>query len=154
MRKYVLYGPLGRLAKWLRLLGFDVLFFQGPVGSFSRESVEDDRVVVVKGLRNSFPGAVSIESDFVEEQVVEFISKTGEILNEELFFTRCSLCNRILEEISVREASARGVPEYVLFAHNKFRYCAGCERVYWPGTHRSRFLTKVRDISSRLKKDG
>jgi uncharacterized protein with PIN domain len=57
-------------------------------------------------------------------------------------FTRCMVCNTPLENTG-RDTAAGRVPEDVLAAHTDFRHCAGCDRIYWQGSHHERLLRLV-----------
>jgi uncharacterized protein with PIN domain len=62
---------------------------------------------------------------------------------------RCSECNGELDE-TTREQVSGVAPPHVVETAPRFRRCLGCGRVYWPGTHSERILTRMDDVVGRL----
>ncbi len=127
---------LGRLARWLRLLGYDTTYYNTAADTeLARRARAEGRVLLTRdhelaarrGLRT-----LLIQSDLLEEQVREVQDALGPPPAPVL--TRCSVCNGVLEVVSPAEIADR-VPPYVLRTQTRFRRCSGCGRVYWPGTH-------------------
>ncbi|HEX9020922.1 MAG TPA: Mut7-C RNAse domain-containing protein [Nitrospirota bacterium] len=136
--KFIADAMLGRLAKRLRLLGFDV-FYDALLSDNEviRLSLEDDRVILTRNAALSArPLAANhlfIPSDFVQEQVSQVLSAFRlQTLSRPL--TRCSECNEPL--VSIAKPDARDlVPQHVYDTHEMFLRCARCGRIYWEGTH-------------------
>ena len=129
-------GMLGRMAKWLRLLGYDAAYDNAATDpELARRARAEGRVLVTRdrelsarrGLRT-----LLIHSETLEEQVREVQAALGPPPHPPL--SRCAVCNTPLESISATDIADR-VPPYVLRTHTTFRCCPGCGRVYWPGTH-------------------
>ena len=127
---------LGRLAKWLRLLGYDTAYENAASDpELARRARAEERVLLTRdrelaarrGLRTLF-----IQSEVLEEQVREAQDALGPPPHPAL--SRCSVCNVVLEAASPAEIADR-VPPYVLRTQTEFHHCPGCGRVYWPGTH-------------------
>jgi len=131
--KFICDFMLGRLARWMRLLGYDTEYF--------REDHPDKLIVKAKAearvvlTRNSklveIPGVVYIKSEMIHEQlrkVMEIFPPEGEPLS------RCSLCNTPIQKIEKEKVKGK-VPEYVYKTHNEFYYCPECDKIYWQGTH-------------------
>ncbi len=146
--RYIADSNLGRLAKWLRLLGVDVEYFgSGDLASLiERARVTSRKIITRRKPPLAYP-AVFIRSCVIEEQVEAFYAFEGLKLSRDKFFSRCSECNRDIEEIGREVAASRGVPEYVLLSNERFLSCGDCKRVYWPGSHRERFLEKVEGLN-------
>ena len=135
---------LGRLARWLRAAGLDVSYDNQAtddqlVAIFLREKrciVTRDRGLVRRRLLRR---CILIESDRLEEQLVEFFSKTSPILDPGLLhpLSRCIDCNRPLVPARPEQARTR-VPSYVFQRHTVFLFCPACDKFYWAGTHRDR----------------
>jgi len=139
---------LGKLAKWLRILGYDTLYDRGDADqSFLRRAAEDGRIALTR-KRNlvalARPGSlVVVKADRVEAQIREVLEKLGREPDPSLRMTRCLHCNAPLEE--VRKVSVEGlVPVYVYGACTRFRRCPRCGKIFWPGTH-------TRHVEERLK---
>ncbi|RMG58423.1 MAG: hypothetical protein D6713_07720 [Deltaproteobacteria bacterium] len=145
--KYIAHGPLGRLVRWLRLLGFDVLFLpEASPPDVEMASFREGRRILTRVRGFATPRTILIENDRVRDQVREFLLKSGERVDKALLFSRCALCNSLLQDVTRERAREEGVPEYVLFTCETFRFCPACRRVYWPGTHRERFLAQLSEV--------
>jgi hypothetical protein len=140
---------LGRLAQWLRLMGFDTLSeIEYPRGSFMPH-VGPERIFLTRRrlLREAAVGlkTVFIQANDPKEQAAELVRKAA-IRPEHLHpFTRCIRCNERIKAVD-RAAVLRSVPEYVWNTQTKFSACPKCGRVYWKGSHTGRALTQLREI--------
>ncbi len=136
---------LGKLARWLRFLGFDTVYPDVlPDHELIELAKKEKRILLTrdKSLANSKEvRALYIDSENVEEQLVqvmqEFELKTKNILS------RCSLCNTLLIEVSKEDVEGK-VPEKVYEMQERFWSCKGCGKYYWPGTHTENILKKLR----------
>ena len=129
-------GMLGRLTKWLRLLGYDTAYDNAATDpELARRARAEGRILLTRdqalaarrGLR-----ALLIRSQALEEQVREVRQGLGPPPHAAL--SRCAVCNSVLERMSHDQAAQR-VPPHVLRTQTEFRFCPGCGRVYWPGSH-------------------
>jgi len=141
---------VGKLAPWLRALGYDTLFIN-PIddGDLVRIAQEQQRIVLTKDAgilerRVVTSGAVtvlwieSIERLQQLKQVVEHFK-----LNREHEFTRCVECNTLLQPASSEEAK-RHVPPRSAAVHDAYWYCPHCRQYFWQGSHWTR-MTRVFD---------
>ncbi len=129
---------LGRLAKRLRLLGFDVLYDRAFIDNeLIRLSLEQDRVILTRdtGLaeRPLAANHLFIQSDHVKDQLKQ-VFEAFQIAEGPGPLTRCSLCNEPLTPMDKQEARDL-VPQYVYERNDSFLRCGKCGRVYWRGTH-------------------
>ncbi len=139
--KFIADVMLGRLAKRLRLLGFDVLYDRTlDDNEIIRLSLEQDRVILTRdtGLaaRPLASRNIFVKSDDVRMQLEQVLSAFPPD-EPAAPLTRCSACNTPLAVASkpdVRDS----VPGYVYDKYNFFLKCSSCGRVYWRGTHVSR----------------
>lgn len=129
-------GMLGRLAKWLRLLGYDTAYDTAATDpELARRARAEKRVLLTRdqeladrrGLR-----VMLVQSQVLEEQVRQVREVLGPPPHPAL--SRCAVCNAALEPISSTAVAGR-VPRYILGTQTEFRRCPRCERIYWPGTH-------------------
>ncbi|MCM8779938.1 MAG: Mut7-C RNAse domain-containing protein [Candidatus Omnitrophica bacterium] len=136
--KFILTKELGRLSKWLRILGFDTAYFtKDNMGTLIVEALKDERIILTR--RQKMPKApgvkiLNINSDVITEQVKQVLSELKLKTKEELMFSRCIICNAVLEEIE-KEKVKNKVPEYVFQTQTNFITCPKCQRIYWQGTH-------------------
>jgi uncharacterized protein with PIN domain len=129
---------LGRLARWLRLAGYDAVFWrEGSDEELIAAAREQGRLIVTKdrglaGRRGV--DAVRIDADALDEQMKEARAALANRGARPAPFSRCAECNGAIEELP-REQAAGLVPPYVWQTQREFRRCAVCGRVYWKGTH-------------------
>ncbi len=144
--KFIADVMLGRLAKRMRLLGFDVLYDRMlDDNGIIRLSIEQNRVILTrdKGLagRPLASNHVFIEHDTADDQLGQVLD-TFRIRSVPGPLTRCSCCNEPLTLLARKDAKDR-VPQYVYERHNIFLRCAKCGRTYWRGTHVERMGLKL-----------
>jgi len=143
---------LGRLAKWLRILGYDTLYFRDMDDrELIRRAVRDNRILLTRdrelARRDSFRALLIADED-LESQLAQILEKydleprigTG---------IRCPLCNQALQDIP-RKAVQDIVPRYVWDTHRDFSRCPGCGRVFWKGTHWDRIRERLRRVGCHL----
>jgi uncharacterized protein with PIN domain len=127
---------LGRLAKWLRLLGYDTAYENDATDhELARRARAEGRLLLTcdrelaarRGLKT-----LLIRSQQLDAQVQQVQEALGPAPEPSL--SRCSVCNVVLEETPAQEVADR-VPPYVLETNAKFRHCPSCGRVYWSGSH-------------------
>ena len=136
--KFIVTKELGRLVRWLRILGFDAEYFQETNrSSLVITSLRDERIILTRDSRMSPVSGIRIlrvKHDELENQLAQVTKELGIKLDEKRLFTRCILCNRELEPAE-KETIKDKVPEYVYEAQKGFLTCPSCGRVYWHGTH-------------------
>jgi uncharacterized protein with PIN domain len=148
--KFLADSSLGRLSKWLRILGYDTVYCRGDADRiFLRKAEKEGRAVLTRRkdvLARQHPGIVLlVESDRVEGQLVEVLGKLGLKFEPKNLFTLCLRCNESLEEANPEEVRPL-VPDYVFRTQSEFRMCPGCGGVFWPGTHRARVLAVLQRV--------
>jgi uncharacterized protein with PIN domain len=140
---------LGRLAHWLRILGFDVAYeVDVSDESLVRRALAEGRVILTRDRALPVQWRVEdvhlVASELPFEQLREVVGTFG-LADRVRLFTRCSRCNAPLRRALPEEV--RGlVPPRVLAAQSEFRRCAGCGRVYWHGSHTVRMKRAVERI--------
>lgn len=145
--KFIADVMLGRLAKRLRLLGFDVLYDRNlDDNAVIRHSLEERRLILTRDLSLTKRPLASrhlfIQSEQVDQQVDEVLSRYAPGGHKPL--SRCSQCNSTLAAISKKEAKDV-VPRYVFENRENFLQCGSCKRVYWKGSHVRRMkLTRTK----------
>jgi len=129
---------LGRLAIWLRLLGYDTLYSNSLSDHQFLALADEGRILLSRNTR--LVGKVAAEKFvFIEDndpkvQLQEVVRLLGLKPQPDRFFTRCSLCNGVLEPAEAGDVVGH-VPDHVWTAHTKFSKCGTCGKIYWPGTH-------------------
>jgi len=136
--KFLASRELGRLAKWLRILGFDAAYFrEDNKSSFVITALREDRVVLTRNkilLKDKALKSLFIKSEILDEQIKQVLQACEINFSDCEMFTRCIICNEELNDIEKKEAMPK-VPKYVYETQNEFCQCPKCERIYWQGTH-------------------
>jgi len=136
--KFIADVMLGRLAKRMRLLGFDVLYDRTMNDNeIIRLSLAQNRVILTRdtGLagRPLASHHVFINHDALNDQLIQILD-TFTIASIPGPLTRCSRCNERLVSIARPDVKDR-VPQYVYERYDDFSWCSKCKRIYWKGTH-------------------
>lgn len=153
--KFVLDAHLGKLAKYLRLCGFDCLFdnhFSDP--EIINISVKDNRVILTRDrdmLKNKLiTHGYWIRSQKNEEQLKEVLVRF-DLKNQISLFTRCMICNTPTERVGkedIKDSLKGRTKRY----YSEFWRCRGCSRIYWKGSHYEKmneFINRiVRELNS------
>jgi uncharacterized protein with PIN domain len=150
--RFICDDNLGKLAKWLRTLGYDALFFD-PIedGELVARALKDDRVVLTRDtqlLRFRFKlgeNLLRIESDKPLEQLRQVLDHFKLKPSKELMFSRCSVCNEPLEKIEKEKIKDRLYP-YVRRTQDRFVHCPKCDRIYWSATHVEKMIKTLGEI--------
>jgi hypothetical protein len=145
--KFLADNMLGRLAIWLRLLGYDTAYHHDATDAqLARIARAENRVLLTRDVeltRRRGVRAVLIESEQIEEQLRQVFHALNLTAREA--FSRCAECNSVLEEVS--KESVRGqVPPYVFHTQERYRRCPRCARIYWRGTHWARMVGQMQDL--------
>lgn len=144
--RFLADNMLGRLATWLRLLGYDTRYVPHAADpELARIARAEDRILLTRDVeltRRRALKSILVESEQVEEQLDQLFRELG--LTPRQAFSRCAVCNALLEEVS-KEAVRDAVPPYVFQTHEQFRRCPECRRVYWRGTHWAHMLAQIQD---------
>ena len=148
--KFLADQTLGKLSKWLRILGFDTIYYRGDIDrNFLRKAEREGRVVLTrkKDMANrSFSGRmILVSEDSIQRQLEEVIRKLLLKPEPDNFFSLCLKCNKELKEVSKRDVEGI-VPNYVSEKYSNFRMCPECRNILWPGTHRNNMLDRIKKI--------
>jgi uncharacterized protein with PIN domain len=146
--RFLADAMLGRLATWLRILGYDAEYCRTEDDVLLRRAQDEGRILLTRdtGLlrRGRLPPYLFIQSDRVEAQVRQVV--WGLALDPRAAKARrCLRCNVVLEPRTKAEVAGR-VPEFVWSHHDTFWGCPTCDRIYWAGSHRRRMDETVRAL--------
>jgi uncharacterized protein len=130
-------GMLGRLSKWLRILGFDA--------AFPRSKPSAGRLFVTARRSVTYAGAISVSGQDPLEQLRQVLEQAGIRPDPKLFLSRCLVCNVPVREVQ-RENAVGKVPDRILEKMEIFHECPACGRIYWEGSHAERIKTRLEAI--------
>jgi hypothetical protein len=145
---------LGTLAKWLIILGHDVLY---------ESRIEDRRLVEIARRegrtiltcdrrlveRRAARDHILIRSQDLRAQIRQVLAERGLRIRKDRLFRRCIKCNRATHAVS-RPSVRLEVPPYVYRTRRRFTRCPACRRVFWRATHVRNMLA---DLRTRIAED-
>ena len=143
--RFTVEKTLGKLAKWLRILGFDAC--SEPCGSIgSNARAVSGRILLTRTRRRcrELQGRpfVFIHSNDPIDQLKEVICGLDLAPRDIRPFSRCLLCNQTTEPVS-KDAVRHLVPDFVWESHERFCRCRRCRKIYWSGSHTERGMARI-----------
>jgi len=159
--RFLADAMLGRLGRWLRILGYDVTTFKHEAKQAKKsadkileEARAEKRLILTRDTyflkRKSLPPHLFIEDDRLEDQLRQVFKDLH--LKPEATLNRCLDCNLPLGDISKEKVKDR-VPSYVLQTQTEFSECPKCKKIYWEGTHVERMIEQIERIK-HIKRKG
>ncbi len=150
--RFLADAMLGRLARWLRYLGYDTAYdARAGDAALAGRALREGRTLLTRdhGLLERWPlsGAVLVESDRPSDQLRQVVN-TLDLAWRGRERTRCTVCNGILRPLPAEEARDR-VPAFVFATRDRFTRCPDCGRIYWEGTHAARMREALELILPR-----
>ena len=149
-RPFIADTMLGRLVRWLRVMGCDVEYFP-EIGDAElvERGARDGRMILTRDTllvrrRRARNNCFFVEGDHFRDQVRQVV-RAFAIDPIGGFLTRCLVCNALLHDIA-RENAEGEIPPYVFATQEHFRICPDCRRLYWGGTHRERMVAELKDM--------
>ena len=146
--RFVADAMLGRLATWLRILGYDAEYARGEDAALIARARDTGRILLTRdtGLvrRPDLPPHLLVHSDHVFEQLRQVI-QTFRLTPAGPPARRCPRCNVAVELRTKAEVFGR-VPEFVWSRQDAFWGCPACGRLYWAGSHRRRMDDTIRAL--------
>jgi len=150
---FVVDCMLGKLARWLRALGFDVRY-SSKAGDDELLNIarREGRTLLTRDTRllgraKAVP-VLRITRQKWDEQVIQVLS-AFDLKDEVRAFSRCLECNRMLKPLAKEKAKNLVMP-FVLENARAFALCPDCGRVFWKGTHFDDMRSKIGAILKRI----
>jgi uncharacterized protein len=148
--KFLADHMLGKLVKELRMLGYDTLYYRGESGyPFIKLARDEGRVILTRNSkllpRKPEDRIVRITEDKPSLQLRELILNGYASLNEQKLYSRCLLCNALLDQISRDEVEGK-VPDFIFYQHKEFSRCPQCLKIYWQGSHLDHMKLKMKEL--------
>jgi uncharacterized protein with PIN domain len=147
--RFVLDTHLGRLAGYLRMMGFDAIYRNDyRDDELARISRDEHRILLTRDLGLLKRGMVThgyyVRETAVRRQLVEVLRRF-DLLRAARPFMRCLRCNAVLEPVA-KERVAANLPPRTAELYDEFLLCPGCGRVYWKGGHYQRMRAFIASI--------
>lgn len=152
-KKFLADRMVGRLGRWLRMMGVDCASARGLFAGEALEKAQNEgRVLITRdtGLmkRKTNVERLFVRSNFVQEQVFEFLAAYP-LDPLARAFSRCVECNEALDPVEKAKVGDE-VPVYVRKTQEVFSRCPACKRTYWAATHRQRIEARLVRIRDRM----
>ena len=147
--KFICDDNLGKLAGFLRILGFDTEFSQNIDDSrLLRTAAAEHRFLLTRDrklMNRSHPyDCLILEFDDPLKQLSTVVKDLNLRINTESLFGRCSRCNKICETIDKNDFADKIFP-YILKTQTVIKHCPACGRFYWKGSHYKSILDKLKN---------
>ncbi len=143
---------LGKLAKWLRIFGFDAVFFTRIEDrDLLNLAGKEKRVLLTKDtglLKMADIPSLYIESENWEHQMIQVLRRFR-LKDQVRPYTRCVECNVPLKPLP-KEKARNLVSPFVFERVPSFSLCPQCGRLFWPGTHHQDMCAKVEALLERI----
>ncbi|MBI4258038.1 MAG: Mut7-C RNAse domain-containing protein [Thaumarchaeota archaeon] len=159
--RFIADSMLGSLARKLRILGFDVIYFPEVDDRHLHDlSLREKRILLTadRALHNYSSGrrvsSIFLLEDSDEKRLIRLFNTLGlrEVtLNPKE--SRCPKCNGEIKTCTKKTLSGI-IPQSIVQQHTQFYRCASCMKVYWKGSHWRRIASMTRRVEARLKKGG
>ena len=155
--KFIADVMVGKLARYLRMAGYDVLYINDASDDeIIKIAQKSGRIVLTRDslmlkrriFKNGTLRSVFIKHDLLIDQLRQLHSGLGLSLNPDL--ARCLVCNDSLIEATRAKAKDK-VPPYVFKTQEDFMYCSKCGHYYWKGTHYDNIKKIFTSIGSKLQ---
>ncbi len=169
--RFIVDSMLGHVARWLRMLGYDTVYYRDIEDwKLLKMAKNDDRIVVTRDL-GLFRRARKhgLRALFIEDSSIEKILATLSVrYNIRLEFdkndTRCPECNGILKYTSSIIDVSSKINKDIVLKYKEFWVCQTCGKVYWQGTHwrtissilemaqqeKLKYLSKIKPIEKKI----
>ena len=152
--RFIVDANVGKLARWLRMAGYNTVYFNGSDDSeMVTQALEENRVILTGDsqimkmnlVTSEKIKALLIKYDQPERQMLQVIDalRINPIFQP---FSICLECNEPL--ISIKKSMVQGkVPPYVYQNHENYMECPRCHRVFWRGTHWKAMIKTLKSFS-------
>jgi uncharacterized protein len=146
---FIADAMLGRLARWLRIIGYDTVYLKHtPDSVIVAQAIREHRIILTRDRHfekiKAAKNRLIISSTRLADQFREVVTEFQLDITHDLF-TRCSECNTPLVQVDKSDIIAL-VPSYVARNQNRFSQCPTCKRIYWAGTHLELIQKKIQTM--------
>ena len=148
--RFILDAHLGRLAAYLRMLGFDTLYrndYDDP--ELAETSANEHRILLTCDrrllMRKQIAHGYFVRERQPKQQLVEILNRF-DLFNNQQPFSRCMHCNGIAQPVNKQEIEDKLLPKTKKY-YDEFYQCRSCNKIYWKGSHYLKMKEMIRDIN-------
>jgi uncharacterized protein with PIN domain len=142
-------ATLGKLAKWLRILGFDTLYEPDVRPESDVNQLLQERILLTRIVKNRHRSdaerVVFIVVNDVYGQLQQVVDEFAITRADIRLFSRCNQCNSAVVDVD-KQLIFGQVPDYVWETHETFHMCRQCNRIFWAGSHTAKVEMVVRGL--------
>ncbi len=156
--KFITDGMLGKLTRWLRMLGHDVTYFRSADDEDLIEIGKSEKRILLTRDRKLYQQAVArgvdavlVEATDEEGKLADLARQFGFRLEIDLSISRCPKCNTGIKPVP-KEVVIDQIPKATSKHYNNFWKCPRCDQVYWRGAHWDRINKTLEEAQSRLRR--
>jgi len=154
--RFVLDTHLGRLAAYLRMLGYDSLYWNDAHDAELARLAGEERRILLTRDRELLKRSIVVYGSFVREviparQIVEVMRRFN-LTPTSTVFQRCMRCNSLTTAVEKADIEHLLEPRTRLY-FDTFRRCVVCGKIYWQGSHYTHMATLL-EHAVRLKVEG
>lgn len=154
--RFIADDMLGRLAKWLRIFGFDVLYHRSINDNDLIEKANSTgRILLTRDTKIASSGGANrcilVIPDNYREQLKQLFRLLNLNIDRQCIFSRCLICNELLKTTDKENVKGK-VPPFVFEKAGEFMRCEKCDKIYWRGTHIERvekFISELAESSDK-----
>ncbi len=143
--KFICDAMVGKLARYLRLLGFDTVYARNARELERLRDEDKDRLLITRRKAAGGTGVIVVQSEITREQLHELKALLKPEVRHGNLMSRCIECNRELMPVGKQEIEFL-VPEFVFHHYSDFRQCPSCGKVYWQGSHTKGMENVLSDV--------
>ncbi len=148
--KFLADCMLGKLAKELRMVGYDTIYYRGgDIHQMIQLARHENRLILTRNTKlipkRPEDRIIRLTEDNPLLQLKELIQNGHISLNADNLFSRCLLCNVLIDEIPREDVEGR-VPDFIFYQQKAFYRCPRCRRIYWQGSHQKNMQKKVEEL--------
>jgi len=153
--KFLADRMLGKLAKGLRMLGYDTIYYRGEDDyHLFQLARQEGRMILTRNTKlvpkRSEDRILRVTEDKPLLQLRELFQKGHISLDQENLFSRCLLCNTTLNQISREEVEGK-VPDFIFYQQKEFFQCPECRKIYWQGSHPEKMARRIDELKTSTK---
>ena len=152
--RFITDGMLGKLSRWLRILGHDVQYYKSaPDESLIELAASSDRILLTKDQKlvqkATKHGAkvLFVTGSDVIEMLGNLVYNFGFNLEIDLKVSRCPKCNGVLIVVS-KDSIIEEIPDLTSIYYNEFWKCKKCGQIYWLGSHWKKIIRTLEDVKN------
>ena len=148
--RFVLDVHLGRLAAYLRMLGFDTTYTNSAADpDLVRQSCEGNRILLTRDrgllMHGDLTHGYLVRQTDSHAQLAEIVDRF-DLARSIRPFTRCMACNGMLAQVPKQDI-LRQLPPRTADLYDEFRRCTNCGKIYWKGSHYRRMQRWISELA-------